>query len=417
MSPLNTNKPRAAIIGAGISGLTCAYRLRQHYDVTIFEKNDYLGGHTHTHDVTVGGDHLAIDTGFIVFNDRTYPLFRGLLKELECDAQVTEMSFSLRHGSLEYNGHNLDTLFAQRRNVFKPSFWLMVKDILKFNRLAKEIPATDTATLGSFLESHRFSDPFKHQYLLPMAAAIWSTGDRDIELFPLGMLCAFFSHHGLLDLTNRPTWYVIKGGSQRYVDKLKSHIGEARIATGVECVTRQEKGVSLRAGGIDEVFDEVIFACHSDEALSLLVDPSADETRVLSAMPYGLNDVVLHTDQTVMPRAARAWASWNYHGEPGSDRPQLTYWMNRLQGLDAPLPVLVTLNAGDTIDPSQVVKTLRYAHPIYSTGFIEAQSAWSNISNHRHTHYCGAYWRYGFHEDGVWSAERVALDLISRCDA
>jgi predicted NAD/FAD-binding protein len=404
---------RIAIIGAGISGLTCAYRLSRDNDVTLFEQNNYLGGHTHTHDVSIEGEQLAVDTGFIVFNDRTYPRFRALLAELECESQVTEMSFSLRRGALEYNGHNLNTLFAQRRNLLSPTFWRMILDILKFNRLAKAVPASDTTTLGQFLNDHAFSETFRHHYILPMAAAIWSTGDRDVEDFPLGMLCAFFSHHGLLDLKDRPTWYVIKGGSQRYVERLRVHLGRCRTEQRVERVTRLNHGVSLQFKDAEETFDEVVLACHSDEALALLSDPSPEEVRILSAMPYGSNVVTLHTDESLMPRAARAWASWNYHGEPGRDRPQLTYWMNRLQALSTRTPILVTLNASDAVAPAKVIKTLRYAHPVYDASFLEAQNAWSEISNHRRTHYCGAYWRYGFHEDGVWSAERVVDELKS----
>ena len=411
---MSSPSKRIAIIGSGISGLTCAHQLTPYFDVTLFEKNEYFGGHTQTHDVALGDEHFPVDTGFIVFNDRTYPRFMSLLSELGCDYQKTEMSFSLRRDRLEYNGHNLNTLFAQRRNLVNPSFLWMVKDILKFNRIAKRVDPADARPLSEFFHSAELGRAFQSDYLLPMAAAIWSTGDEDINDFPVGMLTQFFLHHGLLDLKNRPTWFVVKGGSSSYVTRVLSSLADARSGVTVESVKRTADHVEVSFNGVRETFDEVIFACHSNEALALLSDPSDDERATLSRMPYGSNRVVMHTDARLMPREKRAWASWNYHGGLRSDRPQLTYWMNLLEGLETETPILVTLNADDEIAPAKVLTSVTYHHPVFDAAFVAAQRRWSDISGRGRTHYCGAYWRYGFHEDGVWSAERVVGALKDR---
>lgn len=407
---------KIAVIGSGISGLTCAHLLRDKYAVTLFEQNDYLGGHTHTHEIEVDGKPVTVDTGFIVYNDRTYPNFMRLLKELDCTGTATEMSFSLRdeNANFEYNGHNIDTLFAQRRNALNPKFWVMVKDILRFNKLAKISTANENQSLDEFMAANGFSEVFKSRYLYPMAAAIWSTGDQAIGEFPVRSLVDFFINHGLVDLKNRPQWYVVSGGSNQYVKKIAAQLSDIRLRTPIKQVTRHADGVTVVSdgdNGLSENFDEVIFACHSDQALNLLADATLSEQRVLGGMKYTSNTAYLHLDRSRLPVKRRAWASWNYRipFEKASDQATLTYNMNILQHIDTETQVLVTLN-DDGIDQKSIIGEFHYAHPFYDQAMLTAQSCHSEISGSHHTHFCGAYWFYGFHEDGVKSALRV-------CDA
>lgn len=404
---------KIAIVGGGISGLTVAERLAEHFEVTLFEQNDYLGGHTQTHRLDIEGCPRAIDTGFIVYNDRTYPNFMALLARLGCEGQPTEMSFSLKRPNLEYNGHSLKTLFAQKTNLLRPRFWKMLWDIVKFNRIARSVLASDPEALIDFCRRENFGDAFIFDYLVPMAAAIWSTGDDGILGFPIGMLTQFFNHHGLLDLKNRPQWYVVQGGSDQYVKVIRDRLQDLRLGAAVLAVTREQTRVLVTAGTTVEAFDEVVFACHSDQALAVLTDASEAERDVLGAMRYSGNEVVLHQDASVMPVRPEIWASWNYHASLGATRASLTYYMNRLQGFASTQPVLVTLNDAGRIDENLVLKRLYYEHPVFDAPMLAAQGRHAEISGVDRTHYCGAYWRYGFHEDGVVSGLRVVDRLVA----
>ena len=405
-----------AVIGGGISGLTAAYRLASNFKVTLFEQNDYLGGHTQTHRLVIDGQPRSIDTGFIVYNDRTYPKFMALLKELGCEGQPTEMSFSLKRPNLEYNGHSLKTLFAQKSNVLRPRFWRMLRDILRFNRAAKEVAPNDTESLIEFCRREGLGDGFIFDYLVPMAAAIWSTGDEGILSFPIGMLAQFFSHHGLLDLKDRPQWYVVKGGSNQYVEAIRHRLHDVRLESPVRCLERRPHEVLVTVGEQTNAFDEVVMACHSGQALEMLADASTAEREVLGAMRYSGNDVLLHQDARVMPARRDVWASWNYHAPLGATQASLTYDMNRLQSFASSQPVLVTLNDTGVINNDLVLKRLHYEHPVFDAAMLAAQRRHAEISGINRTHYCGAYWRYGFHEDGVVSALRV-VDRLINCGA
>ena len=410
------HKKHVAVVGSGISGLSAAYYLSRRYRVTLFEANDYLGGHTHTHDIALDDGVYRVDTGFIVHNDRTYPNFSRLINELGCDWQPTEMSFSVKSKTLEYNGHSLNTLFCQRKNLINPSFLRMVKDILRFNKQARQISSIDAKlTVGEYLDKHRYSREFASQYLLPMAAAIWSTGSEPVSVFPVASLARFFDHHGLLDLKNRPQWRVMRGGSNAYVKPMQDAISDVRPGCAVVAIHRSPESVSIvyhegERQGRDE-FDQVVIAAHSNQALKLLAVPSKAETDILSRMKYVSNSVKLHTDDTIMPKRRLAWASWNYLLDANNSEAALTYYMNRLQHLETDTPVLVTLNDGGLVADSQVIKEVQYEHPFYDHDMLASQQRWQEISGVNRTHYAGAYWRDGFHEDGIFSALRVCQHL------
>jgi predicted NAD/FAD-binding protein len=402
---------RVAIVGTGIAGNVAAYHLNKAHDITVYEAGSHVGGHTNTIDVDTAGGRLPVDTGFIVFNDRTYPNFIRLLDELGVHSQDSEMSFSVRgtRPSLEYNGSHLDGLFAQRSNLLRPSFIGMIRDILRFNReapLLLDDQDTET-TLGQYLRREGYSKAFVRHYLVPMGAAIWSAEPEMMDCMPAHFFIRFFANHGLLSLDDRPQWRVIRGGSREYVKKLVAgHIDRIRLNCPVESVTRLPDRVIVRARGmLPEEYDAVFLACHSDQALRLLADPSAEEERVLGAIRYQFNRAVLHTDSSMMPRRRRAWASWNYHlAEKAVDSVTLTYHMNRLQRLDCDEQFFVTLNSGHRIDPQSVIHEIDYDHPVFTTEAVQAQSRKPEIDGVNRTYYCGAYWRYGFHEDGVVSA-------------
>lgn len=413
-----SNQPKKiAIIGSGISGLSAAYLLSQQHQVSLFEASDYLGGHTATVDVELDGKQLAIDTGFIVFNDRTYPNFIKLLKRLDVSMQPTQMSFSVHNqaSGLEYNGHTIDTLFAQRRNIVNPRFYGFIKEILRFNKIAKKTNASSSAvsdtTLGEFLDEHGFGDYFADNYILAMVSAIWSSSIASCRQFPLKVFLQFFNNHGLLDINNRPQWYVIKGGSRNYIPHLSAPIEDTRLNTPVQSVTRQQEGVTVVSNGSHELFDAVVFACHSDQALSLLADASQQEKQVLGGLLYRENEVVLHTDSAMLPSRKKAVASWNYWVDSNSnDAPCVTYAMNILQGLDVKTNICVTLNKTASIDTKKILRRFNYAHPIISLDSISSQAKRSEICGINNTHFCGAYWYNGFHEDGL----RSALDVCQR---
>jgi predicted NAD/FAD-binding protein len=402
---------KIAIIGSGIAGNVAAYHLSREHDITVFEAGDHVGGHTHTHAIEQDGQSYNVDTGFIVFNDWTYPNFIALLDELGVPSQESAMSFSVRaEGSgIEYNGTSLNTLFAQRRNLLRPSFLRMIRDILRFNREAPALLDSegDDTTLGDYLAAQHYSQTFIEHYIVPMGAAIWSTDPENMQRFPARYFVRFFHNHGMLSVDQRPQWRVVQGGSARYVEKLTAPFRERiRLRTPVEWIRRLPGQVLVKARGLDvERYDQVFLACHSDQALALLADASAQECEVLGAIPYQENEAVLHTDTRLLPRRKLAWAAWNYHVLPQAhERVALTYNMNILQGLNAPTPFLVTLNHSAAIDPAKIIKRISYHHPLYTRAGVAAQARQAEINGSLNTYFCGAYWRFGFHEDGVVSA-------------
>lgn len=400
-----------AIVGTGIAGLTCGYYLtKRGAQVTLYEAADYIGGHTCTVNADCNGERARIDTGFIVFNDRTYPNFIRLIDEIGVSYQPTEMSFSVRNdqAGIEYNGSNINGLFAQRSNLVRPHFYLMIRDILRFNKAVRGFEGTDSSmTIGEYLDRSNYSPAFIDNYLLPMIAAIWSMGTDESRDFPLAFFIRFFNNHGLLDLTNRPQWYTIRGGSSSYVEPLTRDFRHAiRLNTPVHGVQRSQDGVLIHTANDIERYDQVIFACHGDDALSLLREPTRDEKSVMSNFTFSRNRVVLHTDESLLPRLKRAWASWNYRvNSADGGYSMLTYNMNILQRLNTRNTYLVTLN--QDIDPTHVIREFSYSHPVYTVSMIDAQSRWQSISGVDRIHYCGAYWFSGFHEDGVRSGLRV----------
>ncbi len=408
------NTQKIAIIGSGISGLSCAHALASHHDITVFEAAGYVGGHTRTVGVEKEGEHSDVDTGFIVFNDRTYPNFMQLMDSLGVRYQPTEMSFSVknRDGDIEYNGHSLNRLFAQRINLVRPRFLSMVADIVRFNREVKAAAGEDRyRTIGEFLERKNYSQTFTDNYLLPMVSAIWSMGLESCMDFPLDFFVRFFDNHGLLNLVDRPQWYTIKGGSSSYIKPLTAAFEEhIRVNTPVLRVERDEHSVTIITAGERSVFDHVVFACHAPQALALLADPSGDEKRVLGEFRTSKNDVVLHTDESLLPKRKTCWASWNYNMiKAGQQRSTLTYHMNILQRLQKRHSYLVTLN--QEVQEKYILRTFTYHHPVYTRQAIDAQQRWSVISGRNRSHFCGAYWFNGFHEDGVVSGLRVASAL------
>jgi predicted NAD/FAD-binding protein len=406
---------RVAVVGSGIAGLTAAHCLHPRHEITVFEREDRIGGHTNTIDVDIDGESFPVDTGFIVFNDWTYPSFKTLLRHLEVPSRPAEMSFSVRcdRTGLEYKGDQFTDLFIQRRNLVRPAFWQMLGDIVRFNALAvrslADLPAS--LTLGEFLAQHRFSGTFREQYILPMGAAIWSAHPDAIDSFGAAFFIRFLRNHGMLNPGQRRFWRTVIGGSKQYAQALASPImHRIRTATGVERITRHEAGVTLRlTDGHAATFDHVFIACHSDQALAMLADPDEREQRTLEAIRYQPNEAVLHTDASLLPRRRGAWASWNYHVPADSrERVAVTYYMNRLQGLRAPVPFCVTLNESDQIDPAKVIKRIDYAHPVLDANSERARAEADQLRGTARTSYCGAYWRNGFHEDGV----RSALDAV-----
>lgn len=411
---------KIAIIGSGISGLTCGYLLSQKYDVHLFEANNYIGGHTATIDLEVNNQPYAIDTGFIVFNDRTYPNFEKLLTKLAIKPQATQMSFSVHNEltGLEYNGHSFSSLFAQRSNIFKLQFWQFLAEIIKFNHACKNIYKQNQypdLTLSEFLQQQGFSNFFCKHYILPMGAAIWSSSLDDAKQFSLEFFIRFFHHHGLLNIFNRPQWYVLKGGSKSYIPQLiEPFKAQLYISSPITSVKRNNNKVSLKIdNGNWQEFDKLILACHSDQALALIEDPTSAELDILSQMPYQKNDVVLHTDRNLLPLRRKAWASWNYRLKGNDNKPSaVTYNMNILQGLNKNAPLfLVTLNQNNQIDSNKILRKFIYAHPVFNQQSMQAQKRKHEICGKNNTYYAGAYWHNGFHEDGVKSALNVCQKL------
>ncbi len=402
---------KIAIIGSGIAGLTLAHHLHKNHDITVFEANSHIGGHTHTHDIALFGKNYAIDTGFIVFNDRTYPNFIGMLDELKVAWQPSSMSFSVRNEAtgLEYNGTNLNSLFAQRSNFFKPKFYGMISDILRFNKESLDLlESASEISLGEYLNQNHYQPLFIHNYIIPMGAAIWSTDAAQMLNFPARFLVRFFHHHGMLTVNNRPHWRTITGGSARYVEKLTEGFKhKIRLNTPIASAKRLYNCVKIKPQQTDEeTFDYVFFACHSDQALAMLgADANLQECEILGAIPYQENSIYLHHDSSLMPKRELAWAAWNYHvTAKASAKVQVTYNMNILQNIQSPEPILVTLNHTDLINPAKVIKRLKYTHPVFTLAGTAVQARHAEISGQNRTGFAGAYWRNGFHEDGVMSA-------------
>lgn len=408
---------RIAVVGSGIAGLAAAWWLSQRHEVTLYEADRRFGGHTHTHAVTLGDTLYAVDSGFIVFNPLHYPLLTALFDELGVATRPTTMSFSVHseRSGVEYNATSLNRLFCQRRNLVSPRFLGMVADLVRFYRQAPALLDVDGPgpTLGEYLARGRYGEAFRDEHLIPMASALWSSPPRAVLDFPARHLVAFLANHQMLDLGTRAPWRVVDGGSARYVEALRRrwHVRE-RIACPVESVTREDDGVTLRSRAGTERYDQVVLACHADQALAVLGDADAAERAILGALRYQDNDAVLHTDARLLPRRRAAWAAWNAHVPRDPDAPcTVSYCMNLLQGLDAPEPLIVTLNRSAAIDPGRVIARMRYAHPLHDHATLAAQARRHEIQGRRRSWFAGAYWGYGFHEDGIRSARAVVQAL------
>ena len=425
-------RKRIAVIGSGISGLSAAYHLRNQADVTLFEAGTYFGGHTHTVDVTLqspqGMVTHGVDTGFLVFNERTYPGLIGLFAELQVQTSTSDMSFSVQtprasgQRAMEWSGSNLNTVFAQRSNLLSPTFLGMLRDVLRFNTLANALAdrGQDHALmqpLGEFLDTHKFGSAFRHWYLLPMLGCIWSCPTDQMLQFPVATMVRFCHNHGLIQVVNRPQWFTVTGGAKHYVEKLLQHIPHTHLQTPVERVERNDIGVHVFTASGSEDFDGVVLACHADQALSLLVQPSPQEQALLGAIRYHPNKAVLHTDTSVMPKKKLAWAAWNYERATDlgleSSRVCLHYWINRLQPLPFSQDVVVSLNPVRAIDPSKVLGEYDYAHPVFDLAAIEAQSQLPRLQGQQNTWYAGAWMGYGFHEDGFKAGRDAALGILA----
>ncbi len=407
-----------AVIGGGVSGLVSAYLLAPTHNVTLFEAADYPGGHTNTVRVDTADNTYFVDTGFIVFNDRTYPEFHKLLRRLGVGWQPSNMSFSVTddRGDFEYASTGVNGLFAKRSHLLQPWYYRMLQDLNRFHSEAHELLGDDSEgpSLGHWLEAKNFSRPFIDRLIVPQASAVWSADPKQMWEFPAKFLAEFFDNHGMLAIRGRPKWRTVVGGSHSYVKALvRDTTARIELNAPIKTVTRFDDHVLVTpVGGTPQRFDEVVIACHSDQALKILADPTPLEREILGALPYQPNEAVLHTDRNVLPRRKRAWSSWNYHllDDPPA-KTTVTYHMNRLQSLAADREFCVTLNHTAAIDPSKIIKTIQYAHPVFTEAGRVAQTRHKEISGENRTHYAGAYWSWGFHEDGVKSAVRVAERL------
>ncbi len=402
---------KIAVIGTGIAGNVAAHHLAREHEVTVFEADDRIGGHTNTVGVEHGGRTYAVDTGFIVFNERTYPNFIELLDALGVASQDSDMSFSVRDEKtgFEYNGSNLNKLFAQRSNLFRPSFYRMISDILRFNREAPRLlePDAPPLSLEDYLAREKYSSEFIEHFIVPTGAAIWSAKPAVMAKMPASFFVRFFDNHGMLSVNDRPVWRVIRGGSNAYVEKLVAgHRDRIRLNAPVVSIRRSAEHVEVKVQGQEsERFDHVFIACHGDQALQMLADPGMREEQVLGKFHYQQNEAVLHTDDSLMPKRRRAWAAWNYHlTVSGQERVALSYNMNILQSIEAPVQFCVTLNHTQAIDPDKIIQRFEYRHPVFTPESVAAQEFQAEINGLYRTYYCGAYWRNGFHEDGVVSA-------------
>ena len=414
---------RIAVIGSGISGLAAAYYLSRKHEVTLFEKDGRLGGHTHTVTVESSQGPLPVDTGFIVHNDRTYPNLARLFAELGVATAPSDMSFAVacRATGFQYSSRGIAGFFAQKRNALRPAHYRLFSEILRFNRSAPRLlnqPGAERATIGDLVDEGGYAEEFTHRYLYPMASAVWSMSIDAIRAFPALTLIRFFDNHGMLGINTHPKWKVVRGGSHRYIQPITApYRDRVRTGIGIEGVSRSPDGVTLRLRERPpESFDHVVFACHGDQAVPMLDDPTAAEREVLAKFRTTSNEACLHTDSRLLPSRPAARASWNYNLElDGSGSVGVTYHMNRLQSLGAVEEYCVTLNGGGAINPAKVLRRTVYRHPLYTREAIAAQARWGEISGRRRTHYSGAYWFYGFHEDGLNSALRVARSLGVEC--
>ena len=404
---------KIAIVGGGISGLYAAHYLSKQHHVTLYEAHNTLGGHTDTHSITIKERNYKIDTGFIVFNEHNYHYFCRFLNDLGVASQPSIMTFSVADAlsGIEYNATTLDKLFCQRRNLFRPQFYRMVRDILRFYREAPALlnSSDDELTLGDYLDQQHYSQTFIDDHILPMASALWSGPPQIVRNFPARYFVAFMANHQMLKTDNRPQWRTVCGGSSTYVQAFKqSFNGELRLDCPVQAIIRDNNGISIETKGDQKYYDKLILACHSDQALGLLQNASDQETEILGAMSFQENDVVLHTDASLMPKHPKAWASWNALklNEPQTHC-TVTYYMNMLQNLEAPEPLLVTLNCTDRIDSEKILKRRSYHHPVYTPASLAAQKRRTEINGVNNTWYAGAYWGWGFHEDGAKSAQEV----------
>lgn len=421
---MSNKKQSIGIIGSGITGLSAAWLLHEKYDITLFEKNDYLGGHTHTHDVEESNKQLAIDTGFIVYNEKNYPNLIGLFDQLDVKTQATDMSFafSMNQGELEYAGSGLLGMFAQRTNLISLKHWVLLKEIVRFNKTAHaqlnklENQRSFDYTLGQFLSDNKFSTDLQKNYLLPMAAAIWSCPVEIMHSFPAFSFLRFFANHGLIDLQNRPQWRSVIGGSREYIRKMMPTLEKNIIVkSGANSVIRNGNTSSVICKDQLYTFDKIIFACHADEALALLKEPSVEEKEILSCFTYQENHTYLHTDSSLMPKRRKAWCSWNYLAQSGKQvsdsKVTATYWMNNLQKLQAEKDYLVTLNPFTEIDPEKVIKKMVYHHPVFNRDAMFAQTKLDSLQGQQNSYFCGSYSGYGFHEDALASSVRVCEKL------
>ena len=423
---------RIAVVGSGISGLSTAYHLREQAEVTLFEAGSYFGGHTHTVDVSLTGPQglvtHGVDTGFLVFNERTYPGLISLFAELQVNTSASDMSFSVQtpdasgQRAMEWSGSNLNTVFAQRSNLFSPTFLGMLRDVLRFNTLANALAerGEDDALmqpLGEFLDAHTFGHAFRHWYLLPMLGCIWSCPTDQMLQFPVATMVRFCHNHGLIQVVNRPQWFTVTGGAKHYVEKFLQHIPKTHLQTPVTRIERSESGARVYTAAGSEAFDGVVLACHSDQALALLAQPTTQEQTLLGAIRYHPNRAVLHTDTSVMPKKKLAWAAWNYERATDlgleSSRVCLHYWINRLQPLPFSQDVVVSLNPLSAIDPSKVLGEYDYAHPVFDLAAIKAQSQLPTLQGQLNTWYAGAWMGYGFHEDGFKAGRDAALGILA----
>ena len=414
---------RIAVVGSGIAGLASAWLLSRQHEVTLFEAGSRFGGHTHTHAVELQGKRYRIDSGFIVHNPAHYPLLTRLFDQLGVASQPTTMSFSVHNeaSGLEYNAATLDTLFCQRRNLLSPRFHRMVRDLLRFYR---EAPALlqwpdNNITLGDYLQQRGYGAAFRDEHLIPMASALWSSPATQILRFPARYLIQFMANHQMLQISGRPQWRVVRGGSSTYVQALRARWSvRERLDCPVHSVRRHAGGTELHSAAGVEYFDQLVLACHSDQALALLADPDEREQSILGAMPYQENDTVLHTDASVLPRRRKAWAAWNaWLPRDPAEACTVSYCMNLLQGIESPEPFVVTLNRSAAIAPDKVIARMRYHHPVYTLASVAAQARKAEIQGQRHTWFAGAYWGWGFHEDGMRSAVEVAAALGVRWPA
>ena len=433
MSGTTNPRTKLAIVGSGISGLAVAHTLKDHADITVFEAGDYFGGHTHTVDVTLptpqGMVTHGVDTGFLVFNERTYPNLIQLFADLNVETAPSDMSFSvkvpgaLNGKTLEWSGTDLNSVFAQRRNLINPRFWRMLADVMRFNALCTRIAQEQREAqlqqpLSEFLRSHKFSEPFRDWYFLPMLGCIWSCPTDQMLQFPVATMIRFCHNHGLIQVTNRPQWFSVVGGARHYVEKILAGVHDKRLNTPVRLIERDAQGVRIVTDGHAERFDQVVIATHTDQALGLLREPSTYERSLLGAIRYQDNRAVLHTDASVLPANAKTWAAWNYERAASSERESsrvcLHYLLNRLQRIPFAQPVVVSLNPLQAIDPATIVGEYDYAHPVFDVAAIEAQKRLPLLQGQQHTWYAGAWTGYGFHEDGLKSGLQVGRALLKQ---